>query len=94
MQMVVKSREELWDTDRLISFQKLVSSHRPIQARLPHVDVGVRREGGEERQESSRVQVVIIINMTKPPGIQNHVNKIICLFNNVSPKRKSNKILA
>ncbi len=54
-------------TDRLISFQQLLGSHWAIQAWSSHIDIAVHWEGRQERQKGSRVQVVIIINMTQPP---------------------------
>lgn len=52
---------------RCVSLQQFVSSDGLVEARFAHVDVSVLGEDREQREESLRVHVVIIVHVTKPP---------------------------
>ena len=59
---------ECWAAYRFVALHQLVGSDGLVQAGFAHVDVAVLGEAGQQRQQRLRVQVVVIVHVTKPPA--------------------------
>lgn len=53
---------------RFVALHQLVAGDGFVQAGFAHVDVGVLGEAGQQPQQRLRVQVVVVVHVTKPPA--------------------------
>lgn len=53
---------------RFVAVHQLVGSDGLVQAWFAHVDVAVLGETRQQRQQRLRVQVVVVVHVTKPPA--------------------------